>query len=274
MPRVLDYIALTIITFLLVFVWTGYLFNLVIALTVASAFTVIAVGTVYYVKSKRNKPYGHERLALELSVRGSKYLVDLLKSTIKNAEFENGINYILLSDSIVIAAFKFAPLGINDIGNIFSLAMEKDRKRIFVLARGIDRRAASVLQTHGIKLSVIRIRAIYKYLDSHNALPPLEKEKSKFSFRALIDTVLSRSNLKNYLFSGAVLISFAFLTPLKIYYMVFGSFSLLLALLTITPLGNGSFNSDKLFERLKEEDEVNTLSSAIKEREKSDKDAE
>lgn len=56
--------------------------------------------------------------------------------------------------------------------------------------------------------------------------------------------------MKNYLFSGVILVSVAFLTPLKIYYLVFGSISLLMALLTLTPLGKGHFGGDKIFDGL------------------------
>ena len=47
-----------------------------------------------------------------------------------------------------------------------------------------------------------------------------------------------------------MLIAVAFLTPLKIYYLVFGSISLLLALLTLTPLSEGKDDGDGALRRL------------------------
>ena len=58
-----------------------------------------------------------------------------------------------------------------------------------------------------------------------------------FSLRAFLTVALSRKNLKNYLFTGTLLLSVAFLTPLKGLYLAFGCLSLVLALLTLTPLG-------------------------------------
>ena len=57
---------------------------------------------------------------------------------------------------------------------------------------------------------------------------------------------LSKSNVKGLIFSGVILIATAFFTPLKIYYMVFGSISLLLALLSFTPLGKETPAYEKL----------------------------
>lgn len=257
MAKTIDYIALTIITFMLVFVWTGYAVNnLAVACIAAATVSLLAVVTVYYFKKQKTKPYSYDRLALELSVKGNKYLIKLIKTTLKNSDFENGDNYILFDDCILIASFRFSPIGINDIGNIFTLAMDKDRKRIFVMARGVDRKALQVLQTNGIRISVIRIRAIYKYLEKNCALPDLAPQHTKFSFSAFIGVLFARSNTKSYIFSGVILLSVAFLTPLKLYYLIVGSISLLLALLTFTPLGKGAFDSEKLFDKLSRENAV------------------
>ena len=94
------------------------------------------------------------------------------------------------------------------------------------------------------------MRAVYRWLSKRGALPNLKRVKQKFSLSAFFEAALRRSNLKNYLFSGVILVSVAFLTPLKIYYLVFGSISLFMALLTLTPLGKGHFGGDKIFDGL------------------------
>lgn len=256
MSRAVDYVILTLTVFLLTLVWSGFLFGKwVYAIITATALTAIAVCSVYYFKTRNEKPYSYDRLALEFSVRGSKYLVNILKSILKNNVFESGDNYILLDDSIIVVCFRFSSIGLNDVGNILSLALEKERARVFVIARGVDRRAAHILETHDVRLSVVRIRAIYKFLEKNDALPELSKQRKRFSLRTLIDVILSRNNTKNYLFSGVILLAVAFLTPLKIYYLVFGSLSLVLAILTLTPLGKGS-SDGKVFDKLNNEIEI------------------
>ncbi len=253
MAKTIDYIALCITVFLLTFVWSTVLFSdWVAALIFSLALSLLILFTVKYVGGKHNKPYDYDRLSLEFSVKGSEYLINLIKTTLENGKFESGSNYILLDDAILIAAFRFNILGIGDMSAIYQLASEHKKKKLYVMARGIDRRAYNALLLQDVTLTVIKIKPIYRYLQKHNALPKLKRERKRFSFAALSETMFRRSNTKNYIFSGVMLIAVAFLTPLKIYYLVFGSVSLLLAILTLTPLGKGEFRSAKAFEKLEQ----------------------
>ena len=238
---------MAIVLMLLTFVWSALAFkNWVGALIFSVAFTLIAIITVKYALSKRNRPYSYDRLALEFSIRGNEYVINLMKSVLKYGCLECGKNYIELENCIFISAYKFSMLTISDMGGICEIAQRFQGKRIYVFARGIDRRAYSIVQLESVKFSLVKIKTIYKFLLRHNALPDLKPIKTKFSFRVLLDAVLCRANFKSYAFSGAILILVSFITPLKIYYIVIGSLSLLLALLTLTPLGNGTMTSPKV----------------------------
>ena len=122
--------------------------------------------------------------------------------------------------------------------------------RAVILTRAADRRAFGVARCFPVKLSVVRTRALFRFLSKRRALPALERFPTGFSPKAFVAAALSRNNLKNYMFSGIVLISVAFLTPLKIYYLVFGSLSLAMALLTLTPLAEGKDDGDGALKRL------------------------
>ncbi len=253
MAKIIDYISVSVITTLLTFVWSVYLFdNFVAGLVFSIGISIVVVLTIYYVTSKKQKPYTYDRLALEFSIKGSEYVVNIFKSILKNQQIESGCNYVCLENCIIIVAFKFSMLTIADMSGICSLATKHHKSKVFVIARGIDRRAYQAIQLENIKLNVIKIKPVFKFLQKHNALPNLKPIKRKFSIRMLAETILARSNLKSYLFSGAMLIGVSFLTPLKIYYIVFGSLMLLLALLTLTPLGNGNVSSPKAFDELEE----------------------
>lgn len=252
MSKALDYVSLTIILLLSTFAWsTLFLPGWIYPLIFSSAFSAIVVYSVRRVLSKKNKPCNYDRLALELSVRGSEYLINLIKSTLKNDKIESGSNYIILNDAILIAAYKFGVLNISDLGNILQLAGKHEKKQVFVMTRGADRRAFQALQLdNNVSVSLIKIKQIYKYLDKHNALPALKTPKRKFRLSAFLEVIFQRSNTKNYIFSGVILIAIAFLTPLKIYYLILGSLSLGMALLTLTPIGKGSFKASKAFDML------------------------
>lgn len=251
MAKIIDYISMTVILMLLTFVWASLAFkNLAGALIFSAALTLIAIVTVKYILSKRNRPYTYDRLALEFSIKGNDYVLDLLKSVIKLGVIDEGKNYIELENCVIVSAFKFSMLTMSDMGAICAVAQKFRDKRTYVIARGVDRRAYSVLQLENVKFSLVKIRTVYKFLYKHNALPDLKPIKNKFSFRALFDAMLCRSNFKSYAFSGTILVLVSFITPLKIYYITLGSISLLLALLTLTPLGNGTLTSPKVIDDL------------------------
>ncbi len=251
MAKTVDYIALTVIIFMLTLVWSAIAFgNFIGAIIFSCALSVAITFSVKYFSKNKKRPYSYDRLALELSVEGSGYLINLIRSTIKNDKIESGFDYILFDDSILIAAFRFNLLNVNDLGNIYRTSLKHNKKRIFVMTRGVDRRAYQALALKDIHISVIKIRQIYAYLKRCDALPDLKPVKHKFSPSRFGEMVLQRSNLKHYLFTGAVLISVAFITPLRIYYLVFGSISLLLALLTLTPIGKGHFRSSTIFDEI------------------------
>lgn len=247
MAKFFDYISVTVITFLLTFVWTALVFDGALpALIMSCTLTLIAVITFRYIRLKLGKPYTYDRLALEFGIRGNEYIVSLLKSVIKNPDIRTGANFILLERSIIISNFRFSSLGIGDVGAAATLAKKYDRRKIFLVAKSVDRRAYTVAQLEGVKLDLVRVKTIYTLLKKHGALPDLKLVKEKFSLKGALQIALSRANFKSYAFSGVLLTLVSFITPLKIYYITVGSLSLLLALLTLTPLGNGNFSSPKL----------------------------
>lgn len=251
MAKILDYFSMSFVLMLLTFVWATLAFkNWIGALIFSVAFTAVIIITVKYILSKRNRPYSYERLALEFSIRGNEYVISLLKSVLKYGYLDCGKNYIVLDDCVIISAYKFSMLTIGDMGAICELAQKFKDKRVYVFARGIDRRAYSIVQLENVKFSLIKIKTVYKFLLRHDALPDLKPIKNKFSLRAFFDAVLCRSNFKSYAFSGTILILVSFITPLKIYYLIFGSISLIFALLTLTPLGNGTLMSPKVISDL------------------------
>lgn len=253
MAKALDYIFASIIVTLTTFVWSALLFkNAVGAIVFSIAFSSVILVSVRYFSKRNQKPYTYDRLETEFCIRGGEYIVNLIKTALKNPQIENGSNYILLEKSIIIANFKFSALGGSDVANVCKTAKKHEKNHVYLITKSIDRHAWQIANLEDINIEIVKAKQVYKFLAKHNALPVLKKPKQKFSFRALLQTILSRRNFKNYAFSGAVLVLVSFLTPLKIYYIVFGTILLVLALLTLT-LGNGTLSSPKAFEELERE---------------------
>lgn len=256
MAKALNYIFASVIVMLATFVWSALLFkNATGAIIFSVAFSFAIVVSAYYFSKRNQKPYTYDRLETEFCIRGGAYVIELLKTTLKNTKIENGCNYILLENSMIIANFKFSPLGGNDIASVCRLAKTHDKNHVYLIAKAIDRKAWQVANLEDIKMEIVKTKQVFKFLAKHNALPVLKKSKQKLSISALMQAVFSRRNFKNYMFSGVVLISISFFTPLKIYYIVFGTILLAFALLSLTPIGNGTINSPKVFEELEKENE-------------------
>lgn len=254
MAKLIDYISITLLFFALTFVWTSLAFkNLAASLIASTAFSIIAIITVRKFTHKDGKPYTYDRLEFEFCIQGNKYVIDLLKSTIKNAQIESGENHILLENAILIANYKFSILSMSDMCQMCNLAKKLERQEVFVLCKGIDRRAFEVAVTRNVKVNQVKTKSVYRFLKKHNALADLKPVKHKFSIKGLFEAIFSRRNFKSYIFSVCVLIFTAFLTPLKPYYLVFASLSLLFAIICLTPLGNGSLASPKAFDLLEKQ---------------------
>ena len=251
MAKAIDLATLTVAVFLFTLVWATLLFDKWAgAIIFAAGMTAVAVFTFVYKKQRRYRPYHPDRLAAELCVRGDEYLVDLLKKASGNSALECGEDYVRLGDTMWFAAFRFVKLGPADLCARLRRAEKAGAIRAVILTRAADRRAFGVARCFPVKLSVVRTRALFRFLSKRRALPALERFPTGFSPKAFVAAALSRNNLKNYMFSGIVLISVAFLTPLKIYYLVFGSLSLAMALLTLTPLAEGKDDGDGALKRL------------------------
>lgn len=256
MAKALNYIFASVVVMLATFVWSALLFkNAIGAIIFSIAFSFAIVVSAYYFSKRNQKPYTYDRLETEFCIRGGAYVIELLKTALKNNKIENGCNYILLENSMIIANFKFSPLGGNDIASVCRLAKTHDKNHIYLIAKAIDRKAWQVANLEDIKMEIVKTKQVFKFLAKHNALPVLKKSKQKLSISALMQAVFSRRNFKNYMFSGVVLISISFFTPMKIYYIVLGTILLAFALLSLTPIGNGTINSPKVFEELEKENE-------------------
>ena len=243
MAKITDFFSVSVLLAFLTFTWAGLLLdNIVLAVVVAVTVTAVFVTIMVKLRGREEKPYRYDRLALELSVRGPSFLVEILKSILKNRVFESGFNFICLENVLILACFKFSNVSLADVPNIYSTAVKYNKTRVFLLARGVERKALRLLETYGIFVTVVKIKQIYRLLKKHNALPDLTKKKT-FRVKDIPSLLLSKGNTKGLIFSGAVLIVTAFFTPLKIYYLVFGSVALLLAILTLTPLGKDNLGA-------------------------------
>lgn len=259
MAHIVDTAAVTVITFLLTFVWTtAVLTSWAAVFAVSAAVALMSAVTVVYIRRGSGKHCSCERFSLECALRPPSYLISLLRSASTARDLTFGDDHILTPDAVIFASAKLGTLGMSDLNSLAEKAERLSRKRVYFIARAVDRRAYRVMQYREIRLSPVKLRTVYRWLKKHDALPDLKRIKPKFSLSAFFEAAFRRSNLKNYLFSGFILVAVAFLTPLRIYYLIFGSISLIMALLTLTPLGKGPFGGENILNTLTATDADNT----------------
>ena len=183
MTKALDYISLSIIVTLTTFVWAALLFkNAVGALIFSVALSIAIVFSIRYFSKRNQKPYTYDRLETEFCIRGGEYIIDLLVSSLKNPQIENCDTYILLESSIIISNFKFSPLGGSDIANVCKLAKKHDKNHVYLITKGIDRKAWQVANIQDVKIEIVKTKQVFKFLAKRNALPVLKKQKQNHFF--------------------------------------------------------------------------------------------
>ena len=152
--------------------------------------------------------------------------------------------------------YKISPLSPADLLSVINVTKSLGLNKVFIATKAIDRKAYSLLDDEKIKLAIIPISAVFKFLKKENALPELSKTKTKLNLIALFSTFLDRQNMRFYLFSGTILIALSFITPLTTYYILCGSLSYFMALLCLSPLGKGNFKKEKVFDAFKENKQI------------------
>ena len=249
MSKTLDYLALAIILTVMTFVWGAMIFDDVI-LAVIVACALSATVTIFVKFFTHNKyRYSPNLLATHFAIQGNEYVVSLIANTIPNAKVETKQNYVYLNNCLIVSLFKFGTATSQDVATLAKEATSRGITQVFVLGYGIDRKAYQVANYAGIRIKLVKAGAIYRYLAKHNALPDLKKKKSHPSLKVLFEIVFSRTNVKYYAFSGIVLVLTSFITPLKLYYLITGSVSLLLAMFSLL-FGDGSIHSVNAFKEL------------------------
>ncbi len=250
MARKIDLLALCGVLLVLLFTFGIMLFqNVWLALTVSSALSLAIVFLVCHMSRTKTKT-SPSQFAMEITLKGNEYLINILKTTLKNDKFKSGTNYILLKNSAIFSFFKFGNVSSADVQNIRKSLDDSGISKVFIFANGIDKQAYKVATWLGLQIKLVKTSTLIRYLEKNDALPDFKRPRTKPSFQTVLATVFARGNSKAYAFSGTILVLTSFITPLKVYYIVSGTICLLLAIASLA-FGNGSVSGTNIFKELK-----------------------
>lgn len=239
MDKLIDKIALKVILFFCLWLWTYYLIRSVIwAGIIALVLTTLIFIILHYsVKHKKKRClYTTEKLSKDLAIRGSgKTLALYLK--LLEIDFDGKSSSFIVNDTLYYCSFKFGDCSKDDIASAYRLADEATLQKIVFITKTISRDAALLASSLPVSFVFVRNIDLYKKLKANHALPELIKLNKPinhtFELKNFLTQAFSATNTKYYVFSGVLLGLMCFITPMKLYYIIMASVMMLLALLTV-----------------------------------------
>ncbi|MEG1613090.1 MAG: hypothetical protein RR357_02865 [Clostridia bacterium] len=238
MNKVIDYIAMRFAIFMLLLIWFGYLLNSFIWSIILSS-ALLALFCVI-MKIRKNKiceqKYPREKFSRQVSMFGASYALSLYASA-NNLTYVEKSNKIVDGDTIIVSYFKFSDCGLDDIASAFRLALENSVSKVVFICKGVTRDGLLLSESMPLQFEYIKTNNLYKILKTKNMLPPLlDTNKPAFkilSIKNILDIIFSAGNTKYFIFTGTILAVMSFLTPLKLYYIILASISLLMSVATV-----------------------------------------
>lgn len=234
--KFIDYIVLRIIVFVLAFVITSlYIDNLWLSVAIAATVTLLASLLLDLITGGRHRR-AYAAYADSLIFGGnSAVMAEVEKVTGLKGDITD--NYLFAENKLVINAVKFGNVTGDEIIRYYRLHNKLHAEETYIIARHLDRKAMSVLNSVDANIIYIPLKRVY-HLSKPEKTQNTNRRRRKFSdaFRY----ALSRSNATKYLFTALVLSVMSIFTPLKTYYLVLSGVTALLAVLSLSPIGENS----------------------------------
>ncbi|MCI7769560.1 MAG: hypothetical protein MSH44_04620 [Christensenellaceae bacterium] len=161
---------------------------------------------------------------------------DLVNALVlKNAEDIKSL-YLLAVPSdknFIKCAFRFSAATPDDVAAAFRESGDRD---VTLIVNECGRQVMVYASSLPKKINIVNKNKLYKTLKTAGLLPkPVEMTKPEKKYvppKETLSYIFSKRNVKYFLFSGIILTLMAFVTPLKLYYLIVASLSLLFALVS------------------------------------------
>lgn len=230
----IDIIFLTIIIFLVSFIWSRYFYREISSSLIVAAFiTVLSVFILVMTKIRKEN-----KNSLLQTQQKNNQKIDSFFLFVSDREVGEFIDKYLdkskYKDYDII--YNFSSEKVDTGALISSLKNESFSKKILLLCVGWTPDAQSFVESienYDIKLA--KVSEVFSDIGVEN-LPENKfvfNQKKKFRWREFLSVFLNRKNSKGYLFSAIILAFASFIVPYNFYYLFFASSMCLLSLLCI-----------------------------------------
>lgn len=240
MAKLFDRIVLSTVIVILVFGWSYYFTRSIKAAAIAAGIACLiclTVSTIFRGRAKVLKHVSPEEAVTLLALIGGEAAAKLFYSTVpEDMRIKIEKNRFVYSSGgeniLVWCAYKFADLTGDELAAACRAAEENGIKKIKLLTRAKSRKTAVIAAYSKAEISYPDRRVVYRYLYKHNALPtaPQKRDrKERPEWREILRSALDRRKIKYYIFTGILTAATSFITPYKLYYMLFATVPLALA---------------------------------------------
>jgi len=247
---ILDILLTSAISFVLFFCWIRFYSGNVLLSVFASLFiTFLLVFGLFFYKHKKNIKKSitskQRKSALECATQFrfsepkevQKFFYDILKEKYSVVNKSSGL-LISLEDKLLffIPSFNKEIFTSNDLANYYSLAKKYNATQLTICSTQFEDNAKNLSKAiRTLPITLLDIYETYSQIIEPSQKMPdkvVDTESVKLTFKQILSYAISRERTKNYILLGLVLIFSSFFVMFKIYYLVFGSILLAMAILT------------------------------------------
>lgn len=179
---------------------------------------------------KKSDEAQKQKLLFHLALLSDEQTTRLFENALKrNAPVKRfGKLRLFSDDAFYFLNFGFSPVAADEIASAFRL---KTSAKKVLLCSQIEEQAAELCRR--LQIEIKTGNEVYAFLKSQNALPEtyLGDEKGEDKRKRQFRLCFSRSNSKRFFISGALVLLTSLITPFPYYYLIFGSFLLLVSAL-------------------------------------------
>lgn len=239
----LDYLLVRIAVFVAAFVGLSYCINsLWLSLLVALIITFVLSLIIDAITGKRSAR-GYNNYLNALIIGGNDKVFSEVRA-ITHVEGEIKDNYMITNgNEMILNGIKYSLVSPDEILKNYRIAKSMDIKTIYILARAIDRKSASIMNYLDINYTHISVKYLYRHSNKSECVAIAKRSRTKI--RQVFAFILARANAKRFLITSTLLMFLSIFTPLKAYYLTLGGLTFLLAILCLSPLGENTYKGKK-----------------------------
>lgn len=241
MANLIDILSISVITFLLSFVWIKfYIKNITLSILISLIISIFSIMIIRKINTKKLSKYATTKAENEKIQSISNTLI--LGSFEDNLIFLNNLFpeskiedfYIVTHNSnIIIPKLDCLEFTTNDLLTILKNKKINQSKSISIITQSVNKACIEYASNLSIKINFLQIEDIAKLTDT-SPIPTITITPKKHNTILMIAKMfIARKNVKGYIISAIFIIFSSIIVPYKTYYLVFASLLLILALISV-----------------------------------------